>query len=167
MAHQGCRIGLLGQQLNQGFNKANECNRRIKITRTCFYLGASELFLADFQYIGSLLVSSFFQNINEDLIKFKTWLCWKILLKSDYSLIFYIRENIDTAFAYLPYSCPNLIKAFYVQESWLSCKVLSFVRFGIFFSLARLPFACQAPICYHRGTGRNKNKKLFHSEFLS
>lgn len=50
-------------------------------------------------------------------------------------------ENIDTAFACLLQSCPSLIKAFYVWETWLSCKVLSSVKSGIFSSLALLLFA--------------------------
>lgn len=68
-------------------NKASEHNRRIKVISMCFYLVASMLFVADFQYVCSLLLSSFFQNVNEDLIKFKAALCWKILLKSESSLL--------------------------------------------------------------------------------
>lgn len=123
------------------------------------------LFVADFQYMCSFLFSSFSQNINEDLIKFKAQLCWKILLKSESSLIsLHMRKHryrLCLPASELPQFNQSILCLgdLVIVQSAVLCEIWDFFP-------AWHCYCLHIGICsLQHGHWSKWNKELFHPEF--
>lgn len=119
------------------------------------------LFVADFQYMCSFLFSSFSQNINEDLIKFKAQLCWKILLKSESSLIsLHMRKHryrLCLPASELPQFNQSILCLgdLVIVQSAVLCEIWDFFQPGT------VAVCTQVSVRYSTGTGQSETKSYF------